>query len=532
MPYHSSPYREELPRWVTITGIALLFIAQYFISGLNGDVGPRVTSYFGLDSSKVSFYLHISTVGLVAVLPMSYRFRAYFRRTSLLIGIMGLQCLISIICIFTNNEIILLISSFLMGALKIICIIDFLSLLFDLFPFLKERGLFYGLFYCFSRIMGEISTYSSLTLIDEYDWRIVFKVSAAAAAVSIPITLALFQRERLQRKVPLYQVDWISMLLMIIAGFSLCYTLTMGMEKNWFAAPEIVNASIIFVLSTLVFIYRQYQIKRPFWDLRVFKLYKQVPLGFALMFLMYMFYSTSYLYSVFIDYDFKNQENYLANIAYIHIISYAICFPLAGLLVYKGYSKRLLLCIGYMCFAFSLFYFYNIIQTNLTYWDLVPPLALQSIGYAFTLTTSAAFMATNIPREHNKDRVMGSISARYIFGSFIGYSLFSNWLFRGSAQNSADLSENLTVTNPNFMSEFNNLSHGFASKGADIQLAQQKALFVIQQKLDIQAMIITIRDISFVMGILAIITAIAVLFIRRLEMHKIEGVNRYSIIPW
>ncbi|AYD47040.1 MFS transporter [Arachidicoccus soli] len=245
--YHSSPYRANMPRWVAIIGTTLLLALQYFISGLNEDIAPRLTSYFGLDSSKVSFFLLISTVGLVAILPITYRFRDYFRRVSLLLGVIGLQFFISVLCIFTSNEVLLLITSFLMGGLKIICIIDFLSLSIDLFPFLKNRGLFYGVFYGFVRTMREVSSYFTLTLIDQYDWRVIFIVSAIAAIFSIFICLVLFHRSRMQRKVPLYQVEWISMLLMIVAGVSLCYILTMGKEKEWFASQEIVYASILLI---------------------------------------------------------------------------------------------------------------------------------------------------------------------------------------------------------------------------------------------------------------------------------------------
>lgn len=532
MPDRSSPYRQNIPRWGQIIGVALLFIAQYFISGLNGDVGPRVTSYFGLDSSKVSFYLHISTVGFIAVLPLAYRFRAYFRRVKLLLLALGAQFLISLLCRVSYNETILLISSLLMGGLKIICIIDFLSLTFTIFPFLRNRGLFYGLFYGFSRIMREFSTYTSLSVIDGYDWTATFLVSAIAAAISIVIVLILFHKDRLTRKIPLYQMEWRSFSLIIMAGGSLCYTLTMGREKNWWASDAIVMAAILCGISTLLFVYRQFTAKRPFWDLRVFKMFKQVPLGFALMLVMYLFYATSFLYNTYIDFDFSNEEHYLEHIGLIHILSYAVAFPLAGYLFYKGVSKRLLLGIGFMCYAFSLIYFCEIIQTDLSYWQILPPYVLESIAYAFTLTTSAAFMATNIPRKYNKDRVMGSITSRYILGSFVGYSLYSNWLFRGKHHATRYLSENITPLNDTFRQQFNTLTGGFLSRGSGLNQAHRKAMSVVAQKVDLQAMLITIRDITCIVGVCALVVAFVIFFVKRLEMHNEEGKNKYRLTPW
>src|SRR5699024_10946949 len=104
--------------------------------------------------------------------------------------------------------------------------------------------------------------------------------------------------------------------------------------------------------------------------------------------------------------------------------------------------------------AASLFYFSSIIQTDLSYWDLAPPLVLSSIAYPFTLVTAAAFMSTNISRKDNKDRAMGSIYARYVLGSFVFYALFSNWVFRGTAQRMTTLASAISPTNLNFSQHF------------------------------------------------------------------------------
>lgn len=531
MPYAASPYRQNLPRWAKITGIIILVIGQYFISGLNGNIGFRIVSYFGLDSSKVSFFLHISTVGLVVMFPLAYRFRDFFKRISLLLWAMGLQLLICMLCYITYNETLLLISSILMGALKIVIILDFLALIIGLFPFMRNRGLLYGIFYGFSRIMGEVSTYTTLHIVENYHWSSVFLFSAGVAAISILLTLVFFHNSRIQRKVPLYQIDWISVILLMISGISLCYITVMGKEKDWFASTQIINATLIFIPSTVAFIYRQLHLKRPFWNLRVFKKYKQVPLGFGLMLLLFFFHETSILLHTYTDYNFSGEEHYLAHLTLIQILSYLIGFPLAGYLFYKGIPKRILLCFGFLCYAASLIYFSNIIQSTLSFSDLVLPLSLGDLAYAFTLTTAAAFMSTNILREDNKDRAMGSIYARYVLGSFGGYALYTNWLFRGTTQNASFLSKNINLTQLPFSKQFNQISAGFLSRGTDLHIARQKALQIIQQKVHVQAMLMTIRDITCIVGVLALITAIVILFVRKLEMHKVEGKNSYKIIP-
>src|SRR5699024_10516644 len=159
---------------------------------------------------------------------------------------------------------------------------------------------------------------------------------------------------------------------------------------------------------SVYFVMRQLTLKRPYWNLRVFKWYKQVPIGFAIMLLMFFYHQTAILFHAYTDYNFSNEEHYLARLTLIQVSSYVVGFPFAGYLFYKGVSKRLLLSFGFLCYAVSLIYFCQIIQPNLLFWNLAPPLALGGLAYAFTLTTAAAFMSTNIPRKDNKDRAVAS----------------------------------------------------------------------------------------------------------------------------
>ncbi len=532
MAYASSPYRRNFPQWMKLTGLFLILFLQYFVSGFNGDIGARVTSYFGLDSNKVSFYLHLGTVGMLAVLPLTYRFRSYFKRISLLMWGLGLQLLISVLCYTTEIELILMISSFVMGAVKILVLLDLLSLFIGMFPILRNRGIFYGVLYGILRSIREVATYVSLKVIENYGWRDVFVVSIIAVSLTILLCLYLFESRRSERKIPLYQAEWVSMLLMIIMGVSLCYTLIMGRELNWWSSDRIILSAVIFVISTAIFVYRQFHIKRPYWDLSIFSKYKQISIGASLMLVMYIFYSTSTLFNRYIDYNFQGEENYLAHFGIIHFVCYLIFFPIVGLMIYKNVSRRLMISIGFLCFAFSLLDFSFIIQENLTFRDLLPAMITSAMGYAFLLTNSAAYLATNIPRKDNRNRVMVTISARYVVGSFIASSFFSHWIYHRMRLHSFQFLEKMNFTNSAFMNGIARFSNFFESQGTDAHHAHLKAVELIKGKVEVASMLLTIREIAYLLGILAIIIAVIVLFIHRFELHKKDGKNKYKLTPW
>src|SRR5699024_4413629 len=133
---------------------------------------------------------------------------------------------------------------------------------------------------------------------------------------------------------------------------------------------------------------------------------------------------------------------------------------------------------------------------DLTYADLAPCLILISLGYAFTLTTAAAFMSTNVARNDNKARAMGSIYARYVLGSFATYAIFTNWLYRGTRHHFSRLSEHINAANPFFSRQFKMISGAFKSHSGDLYSAQRQALQLLAHKTELQPMLVTLLDIK------------------------------------
>ncbi|MGY0036876.1 hypothetical protein [Pedobacter sp. NJ-S-72] len=60
--------------------------------------------------------------------------------------------------------------------------------------------------------------------------------------------------------------------------------------------------------------------------------------------------------------------------------------------------------------------------------------------------------------------------------------------------------------------------------------AHSAAVVMIAKKIELQAMLLTLREVSLIMAIAAVIIALIVLFIRKFEMHEIAEENKYKIV--
>ncbi|MBB6501710.1 MFS transporter [Pedobacter cryoconitis] len=530
MLYELSPYRKNISEAIKGPAIILLLLLQSFVLAITSTTASRLSAFYGVEPETVTWFSQIGTIGLVSAIPVYYRLKLYFKKSDLLMGALVLQVILSVSCYLINYAPLLLISNFFISMLKLICLLDFISLLTDRFPVMRHRAMFYGIYYTIARTGGELADILINPTIEEHDWQSVYLIATVAASICIVICLLLFHRERMFRKVPLYQVDWASMFFFTGASLLLCYVLTYGQVRDWFSNSEIITAFAGCCMFTFLFIFRQYHVKRPFWDLRVFKDYKQIPLGITFMVIMYLFYSSNMLFNRYAAYTFQGEEGYLSMIALITLCAYLLSFPLAGILLYRRVPVRIMLCLAFLLYGASLLLFFHDVQTYNAMNNLVAAYLLQGMAYGIMLTTLSTFTATNIPRESNGDRVMGSLFFRYIFASYAGYSLFSNWLFRDTVRHHGYLTEGITFDNPVYATEMQQLKGRFLAQGMDLIHANRAALSLISKKIELQATLLSIREISLYMAIGAVLMAMLVLFIRRFEMHEITEENKYKIV--
>lgn len=530
MYYPTSPYRKFIPEKLKGPAIILFILIQGFVFGITGTTASRLSAFFGIEPSVVSWFAQINTVGTLVMIPIYYRLKLYFKKIDLLYIALGGELFISVMCFTTQNAAFLLGSNFFLGMVKMMCTFDCISLLGTQYTFSRERPLFYGLVYSITQPSREISDIFISPLIEEYNWQIVYLVSAVAAIICIVFATVLFHGHRMQRKIPLYQIDWWSVLLFIITAFTFCYVLNFGKTEDWFESHRIQSASLLCLLTASVFIYRQFHTKRPFWNLRIFRVYKQVPLGASFMVLMYLFFSSNIIFNQFAGYNFKNDENHLIILTSITLLSYFLFFPTTGILLHKKVPKRVMLFIGFSLYAFSLFLFYRIVQTELQFRNLILPYFLQGASYGITLTTLSTFTATNVSKNFNSDRVLASMFSRYILGSVGFSSLYSNWLYRKTLANETYMSETFNPTNPNFTEEFQKLRNGFLGKNMDMNQANAVAYQVLHSKLELQAMLVSIQNIAYTVCVLAVVAGIIALCTKKFGMHEIASKNRYKIV--
>jgi DHA2 family multidrug resistance protein len=420
------PFRQAIKPWTIKAILLLLLFMQNFVFGLTGYMIPHVSKDYGIPMDVMIWSVQINAAILVVMIPVFYRLRLYFKPADLIEGAIIIEAILCLLCYWFKYAPFLLMANLLLAICKAVCLLDFISLISAAYPATKHRALFYGLLYTITKVGASIAELTTLPIIHLH-WSQLYLVSVVAALISLGACLSVFQNKRLQPKVSLKKIDWISIGLLFSACMCFTFICTFDKRLGGLGSFLIVVNIIAFFLFAGIFTWRQLTVQKPLWNLRVFQAHRQVPLAFVFMILMYSCYGCNHLFNLFAAHQFADSPQQYLLLEWVTVLAYLLFFPGTGILLYKGYSKRMILSTGFICYACACFliHFTPLGNSGSTY--LILAYFLKGAGYGMLLTSLSTFMATNINKAFNKDRLMASIISRYVFGSALFSSLYSNW---------------------------------------------------------------------------------------------------------
>ena len=104
--------------------------------------------------------------------------------------------------------------------------------------------------------------------------------------------MCLTRTIRLGKKIPLYGIDWIGLLLWTVMLFAIVFICIYGDFYDWLDSVQIRSCIVIAVVSLLININRMTSIRHPYIDPQVFR-YKKFPVVLFLFLMLCLFLTTS-----------------------------------------------------------------------------------------------------------------------------------------------------------------------------------------------------------------------------------------------
>ncbi len=308
-------------------------------------------------------------------------------------------------------------------------------------------------------------------------------------------------------------VDWSGIILMAIAIGTMQYLFEEGPSNDWLDSSRIVVALFICVSASVAFVVNELTTAAPAVNLRLFadRTFAAGTLIGAVMFAMLM--GSMFLLPVFLQ-ELLHYDATTSGLAMMpRTIVMALTMPLVGRL-YNKLPPALMVGFGVITFALGSWQMSRITLETST-WDIVTPLAITGVGFAFLFVPLTTAALSSIPRHQLADASGLNSFVRQIGGS-IGLAIFTSLLSRFGAQAKAGIVAQLTFTRPVAVERFTQIVHVASARGFDLITSVGFAQQALGGMATLQATVLAFEK-SFLLQGISFLAVLPLLFFLRVE---------------
>ncbi|SFO54461.1 MFS transporter, DHA2 family, multidrug resistance protein [Chitinophaga sp. YR627] len=498
--------------WGIRIALLLLLLSSLMQLGLFALTGSYIVAYLGVQQEDISFCLMSTYAGIIASIPMQFRFIRRFEMRNYLAANVALAILLNWLCIDCRDINILLVIRFLQGILTGGICVSTLILIFSRVP--THRAQLIGAAVFYPTILGNIVVAASIAavFIDISEWKASYYCLIGIQLFSLLITMLLLRRSSGHRRLPLYQIDWVGFLLFALSALALAYTFIYGSRYYWFDDRRICYSSCIAGAGVILFLYRQSLLKRPLIHPGVFKSVHFVT-GLCLLGLYY---------------GGKDSINLVYNYAFVTLkwtpfqVAALGCCNIAGVVSLAVFSTRLIiakkhnfqffLTAGFGLMALFNLWMWYIMTPDLSFTDLLFPIFIQGAASGLLFVPIIIYILTSAAGFSGTSGIVLAACTRFTATLQSIAGLYNLQLYHNQYFKEGFLSY-LTPDNPNTTNRLNTYQSLYTSKGFSAEQGSYIAKTVIWQSLGQQSQLLTNRAVFMTFALLMLSIALLVLII-------------------
>ena len=350
-------------------------------------------------------------------------------------------------------------------------------------------------------------------LTENYGWQYVFYLNLVPgllllAAVWYAVAPAPLKLELLK------EGDWWGIISMAIGLGSLQVVLEEGSRKDWFSSDFIVRLSIIAAIFLSAFFWIELTRKRPFINLRLltrrnFGLASivNISLGVGL-------YGSVYILPLYLGQIQQYNAMQIGEVIMWAGVPQLFIVPMVPKLMQR-IDMRLLIGIGVSLFAVSCFM--NASMTHETGIDQLRWSQLvRALGQPLIMVPLST-IATAGMEKHEAGSASGLFNMMRNMGGSMGIAALATLVTQREQFHSNRLGESVSLYNPATQERLNQMTQYFVSRGADLSVAKDQAIKVIDNIVRREAYVMAFNDCFYFVGIALLLSGIAILGFKKVK---------------
>lgn len=493
-----SIFKSWVPKWAIITILFVCLLHSMILLGVYTSNVTYAASFLDIEPEDLQFAMCVTYGTLLATILIESRFSSFFPAKNYLIGVYSLIGVTIVASGYVDNFAVFLLLRVAEGILMALPAITIRQLLIEQFD--SKNAIIIGFSFYYGSLLLSTPFIMNIAVwfLDHYDWKYMLYVSGGLQVLNVFLILVTFRGHRITKKIPLYQIDWMSYFLVLTAILCGAYFFVYAEKKYWFESSQMVLMLIMALITGGLFIFKELLVKRPTFDFEVFK-YANLRIGFLLFFLFYISRATlslchSAMYSIW-NWD----PSRVAGVQYINGLGNVIGLILAAYFLMKSVSTKIIFLIGFSLIALYHFWFTFLFVPDVALSDIIVPYFLQGIGVGFLFVPLILFTTSSVPANMAVSSGIVGVSGRF-WGSTIGFCVMQNATVFLNKKHFLKLSQFVTGENPEAQQTIASTTQSFIAKGYSVDNANVLAMKKIFGSITKQSTLLADMEIYTIVG--------------------------------
>jgi DHA2 family multidrug resistance protein len=356
-------------------------------------------------------------------------------------------------------------------------------------------------------------------LTEQYNWTYIFFINLIPGAAMLALLYPTLDREPTRLGL-LKEGDWYGIGAMAIGLACLQTVLDEGNQDDWFGSPYIVHLSIVAVVMLTLFVAIELRSAKPAVRLRLLAnrnfglgTFSNTIVGFAL-------FGSVYVLPAYLDAVQGYNAEQIGNVLAWSGLPQLLIIPFVPALL-KRFDARAVVCVGLSVFALSCF-----MNTQLSFNDGGPQFMLTNIVRAFgqaLLISPLSIIAMSNIAPNESAAASGLFNMLRSLGGAIGTAALATIITKREQFHSNIVGQSVTPYSPTDQSFLIQMQHYFQTHGVpDAMRAYHQGEILLGNLVARQSLILAFSDAFYVMAVILLIAAVAVVLTKPGRAHTTE----------
>lgn len=513
------PMRRGIPQWV---GILTSFLIIFPVSMMNGTYtgsALEISNTLGVMNEDIMMAYYCVSAGMAIAYPVVPKVLSAVSPKVLLMSDLAMQAVLSLVCAKAEHMAIVTVACFLIGFLKAFVMLWFIRTIKPWFTPRDVRSEFYAYFYPLVFSGGQLSMMLTAMIAYYYDWKYMYYFMLILLLVAMLAVMAFFRDTPAENRIPFGKMDLRSMTLASAGIMMVMMVFNYGKPLDWFNSPVITALSVAGPVLLGVFLWNMANPsqERFYISTAILRHWKS-PIGYAFMFFIMFMTSSSTINTKFLIgiLGIDSLRAYSLNAWTIpgYVAGAFVCF---WWFRWQRWRFRYLISAGMTCYFIYFAILYFGVSPFARYEMFIFPMLLRGFGMMVLFIAFGLYVVEDLEPKLMLSNTFFLINTRSVLAPVMAISFFNNVQYRLQQKYLTSLSASVTQADPLASSRYVQSFGSAMAQGHGFDQASQMAVSSLDGTLQLQSMLLSIKDILGTMMVAALAVAVISAFI---PFHK------------